>query len=70
MWKEYKTKNDREGKVNHWKLCKILKFDHIAKWYMHKPEIVQENDIHKTLSDFEIQKDHQIQARRSDLVLL
>ena len=36
--KEYKTKHDWMGKVIHWELCKKLKFDYTAKWYMHNLE--------------------------------
>ena len=53
------------GKVIHWELCKKLKFDHMNKWYMHKPESVPENGKHKVLWDFEIQTDHKISARRT-----
>ena len=35
---------------------------------MHKPESVLENEIHKILLDFEIQKDHLIPSRRPDLM--
>ena len=31
-----------------------LQFDHPKKWYMYKPESVQENETHKILFDFEI----------------
>ena len=54
----------------HWELCKKLKFDHTNKWYLHNPEFVQENETHKLLWDFEIQTDHQISARRPDLVII
>ena len=37
---------------------------------MHKQESALENERHKILWDFEIQTDHPISARRSDLVLL
>ena len=47
--KEYNTRHDRVGKVNHWELCKKLKFDPTNKWYMHNPESVQENEMHKLL---------------------
>ena len=45
---------------------KKLKFDHTAKWYMHKPESILVNEIHNILWDFEIQLDHLILARRPD----
>ena len=37
---------------------------------MHNPESVQENKTHKLLSDFEIQTDLQVLARRSDLTII
>ena len=40
------------------------------KWYMHKPESVEENEMHKVLWDFEIQTDHLIPARRLELVIV
>ena len=58
------------GKLIHWELCKILKFDHTAKWYMYKLEFVLENETHEPLGDFEIQTDHLIPARRADLVII
>ena len=33
--KEYKTRHNWVGKVIHWELCKMLKFDHENKRYMH-----------------------------------
>ena len=37
---------------------------------MHKPESILENETHKILWDFDVQTDHQIPARRPDLVLI
>ena len=37
---------------------------------MHNPAPVQENDSHKLLWDFNIQTDHLIPARRSDLIII
>ena len=42
----------------------------IIKWYMHKPESVQENEMHKILRYFEIQTHNLISAGRQDLVLI
>ena len=36
---------------------------------MHNPAPVQENDTHKLLLDFDISTDHQISARRPDLII-
>ena len=40
--KKYKTRHEWVGKVIHLELCKMFKFDYTIKWYMHKPESVQE----------------------------
>ena len=37
---------------------------------MHNPESVLENETHKLLWDFEIQTNHQIFARRPDLIII
>ena len=67
VWKEYKTRHDCVDKVIQWELCKKFKFDHTNKWYMHSPVSIQENETCKLLWDFDIQMDHLILARRSDL---
>ena len=53
--KEIKTTYDWVRKVIHWELGKKLKFEHTYKWYLHKPESVQVNEMQKILGDFEIQ---------------
>ena len=40
------------------------------KSYMHNPESVLENETHKLLRDFDIQRNHQISARRPDLIII
>ena len=40
------------------------------KWYMHNPELVLENNTRKLLWDFDIHTDHQISARRPDLIII
>ena len=45
-------------------LCKKFKFDYALKWYIHKPESVQENAMHKILWD------HLIPARIPDLMII
>ena len=37
---------------------------------MHNPAAVLENDTHKFPWDFDIQTDHQISARRPDLIVI
>ena len=51
-------------------MCKKYKFDYTNKWYMHNPTPVLENDTHKLLWDFNIQTDHRIPARRTDLIII
>ena len=45
-------------------------FDHTTKWDMHKLEFVEENETHKILRDFEIQKDHLIPTGRPEKVTI
>ena len=47
----------------HWESWKGLKFDHTDKWYIHKPESVQKNEMHGNIWDFQIKKDQQIPTR-------
>ena len=54
----------------HWKLYKRIKFAHVNKWYIQKPEPVQENETHKILYIYEIQTDHRIPASRPNLALI
>ena len=44
------------GKGIHMELSKRLNFHYTTKWNLHKPESVQEIEMHKILWDFEIQK--------------
>ena len=68
--KEYKTRHDWVGKEIHWEMCEKFKFDHTNKWYMHNRAPVLENDTHKLLWNFYIHTDHQISARRPDLIII
>ena len=64
------TRNDWVGKVIHWELCKKSKFDHTARWYLHIPASVLENEMHKTFWDFEIQTDHLLPSGRPGLIII
>ena len=68
--KENKIRHDWVEKVIHKELCKRLRFAHINKWDMHKPEYVWENEMHKIILDFKIPIKHLILTRRPDLVLI
>ena len=48
-------------------MCIKLKFYHITKWHIHKPESVLENETYEIIGDFEIETDYIILARRPDL---
>ena len=65
--KDSKPRHDSVEKVIHRELCKKLKFDHLTKWFVHKPESVMKNEIHKILRDFDIRTDPLISTRRPDL---
>ena len=52
--------------LHHKELCRRLKLEHADKWYIYKPE----NKMHKILLDIEIQTDHRITGRKSDLVFI
>ena len=67
--KECKIRHDWVEKVIKRELCKRKNFDRAAKWYMHKPESILENETYKILSDFDKQTDPFIAARRPDLML-
>ena len=47
----FRTKGvlDWVGKVIPWELCKRLKFDYTARWYMNKPESFLESETQKSL---------------------
>ena len=49
---------------------KKFKFDHTNKLYMHNSASFLENNTHKLLLGFDIQTDHQISARRPDVIII
>ena len=50
--------------------CKEFKFDHTNKCYIHNPASVLQNDKYKLQTDFDIQTDHLISARRLYLFII
>ena len=68
--KEFKTKPHLVGRVILIESCKWLNFSHTSKWYIHKPDSVQENETHEILCDIKIQTELLIPARRPDLVVI
>ena len=65
-----KWRHDKVAQVLHWNLCKHHELNHNAKWYEHKPDIVQENDNAKLLWDIHIQTDKVLEHSKPDIVLL
>ena len=61
--KEYKIRRKWVGKVVHKELSKKFKFGRIDNLYVHNPEFVLENEMHKLLRNFEIPTDHLISAK-------
>ena len=45
-------------------------FERNERWYDHAPESVLQNDDYKLLWDFSVRTDHEIGARRPDLVII
>ena len=68
--KEYKSRDDLEGKVIYLELCKKFNFYLPSKWHLHNTASVLMNDTHKLLYDFNIKTDHLISAKRSDLIII
>ena len=68
--KKYKTRLDWVGKMIQWELCKKFKFNYTARWYVHNPKSLRENETHKILRDLEIQWIHLITVRRLDLTIV
>ena len=54
----------------HWDFLGKCGFSRVDKWYEHQPETVLENNDYKLLWDYNIHTDHQISARRPDLVVI
>ena len=68
--REYKARHNWVCKGIHWEICKKFKYGHFNKRYMHNPAAALENDTHKQLWDFDIQKDQLISARKPDLTII
>ena len=68
--KECKKRHDNVARAIHWDLSGKCGFHRNDTLYNHVPESVQENENYKLLWDFSIRTDHNIEARRPDLVLV
>ena len=67
---EYKRRHDNIARNIHWELCGELDIDRANKWYEHQPEGDSREGNTKILWGFNIQCDHEIEARRPDIVVV
>ena len=67
---EYKRRHDNVARVVHWNLTGKCGFQRGDRWFEYVPESVLENDNYKLMWDYNIQTDHDIKARRPDLVIV
>ena len=63
---ESKRQHDWFGTKIHWEISRKYGIEVKKKWYMHKLEVLMENDKCKILWDFTIQMDREIHGRRPD----
>ena len=68
--KEYKRRRDNVARAIHWDLSGKCGFERNERWYDHVPESVLENDDYKLLWDFSVRTDHEIGARRPELMII
>ena len=62
---QYRKRHDKIGTYVHQLLCKKYYLQCSDKWYIHKPQSVQENEeYNKVLFDFNIQTDKVTEHRR------
>ena len=67
---EYKRSHDNVARTVHWDLTRKCGFQRGDRWFEHVPESVLENDNYKLMWDCNIQTDHDIKARRPDMVVV
>ena len=68
--KEYKQRHDDIARIVHSELCHKSGLVAEVKWYNHKFASGVENDRAKILWDLNIQTDHVLQQRKTDIVVL
>jgi len=67
---EYKRRHDNVAAAIHWCMCRKYLIPCNDRWYEHRAEKVAQNDEVKILWDMQVQTDHEIEARRPDIVLI
>ena len=68
--KEYKKRHDNVAMAVHLDLSEKYGFERSERWYDHVPDSVLENEDYKMLWDFSVRTDHDIKARRPDLLII
>ena len=66
----YKARHDRVASAVQWSIMKAHELLHTKSWYDHRAGKVVENEDVKALSDFNIQVDKFIEARRPNIIFV
>ena len=66
---QYRKRHDKVETYVHCLLCKKYLLQYSGKWYIHKSQLVQENDEYKVLWDFNVKRDKVIEHRRPELLV-
>ena len=67
--KEYKHRHDWVRKRVHWDVSRVCGFKVKERWYEYEPEAVMVNDVYRVLWDSSVETDHNIEARRPDMIV-
>ena len=67
---EYKRRHDNVARIIHRELCIKYGFSTAEQWYEHNPEKVLESREVKILWNFSVQTDHEIEARKPDIIVI
>ena len=68
--REYKRRHDNLARIIHRALCINCGFSTAEWWYEHNLEKVLESREVKILWDFSVQTDHEIEARKPDIIVI
>ena len=67
---EYKKRHDNVARAVHWDLSAKYGFERSERCYDYVPDSVLENENYRMLWDFSVRIDHEIEARRPDLLII
>ena len=67
---EYKRRHDNVARIIHRTLCIKYGFSTAERWYEYNPEKVLNSREVKILWDFSVQTDHEIEARKPDIIVI